>query len=1198
MKDIDYYEPRYLRKTNEKSIDFFFETKNNTRTLKESIFEFDKVILLGNPGIGKTKELEKLFDNLWDEKDTSGLIPFSINLKNFRKTNNFEDLIPYKNWAKDFPEIIFILDGLDEIAEIPDFLSAFETFITQNKLINIKYVLSCRTNIYDKYLVNIPNFETFFLDDLTPQQDESILKNKYGIELKTLNLDEKHLNYLKTPFFLKLFAEYYLEKNKTPQSDSEIWDLYVGKAIDHHITKQLKKVVLNKPKLINELKKVAFVNELMQKNYVTEDELFNTIGNDYLSFIENPFINELKGDFKKWNFEHRQIQEYFVAKTLQERTFEEIIKIIRIPNLEKTPPSLFNTISFLINLLDKKSELFTKLISWVETNQIELLFRADSDRITNELRIRLFQKYFQTECIDKTFWIDTNRTFSIKEIAKFSDCEVNYEYLLNIIKSNEHHFRVVISAIKLLRHFRIQEHNRIKLKPDLIGQLENPTVDLQIKSQIINFINALELCKNDNSYLAKIFNIFKTESNKELNNSLLALLVKYDDIDHYYEYIKEEFLRENDIIKRAVPDNVHRGNDRILESLIIRFKNYDYFFDIISYYFGEHYHIYSPDTFEEKILAKFLGYIKDNPEYIISFFDKINSKTKYFERRKLLLTIILKSNTQFQIVKYLLENNPFSQVSYFLAHIVQSDSLKLIAEKYKEGKINDSFEGFRNLVANTNSRKLAEEFNNMMLEAGFKFIADFMNEEELNKVYEKQKTKPQENFNILFDKEGLLAKIQDIFDEDNEEIIDKDKIIEIENNWYKIHGHWNTVDTSINLLRTLIYDYNRPLSFERVVELLGNDFNRFKKIKNSILRNDTNTDKFEITLEQKNKIIDWCKDSASKIQFDKVIILHNSNSFTTLFDFEILKTVLFFYDRFEFVLPQEFLLNCIQFVGMENSDNNDKWDKLFEKINDQELFNKKIVENIISKTLFSIVLSKHVDYAIKNNLQSAFQVIREYLKEGSIININDEIFEHYIELSRDYKLLEECCVNIHDSICWTSIKILIKRNRIQSFPLCIEKSIEYLAQSENTLFSSNALGVLFQLDQIEAINYFYKLIGQDVVNYLNGNEFNNYSVIENYEIIEKLFVAIYINNSDKFKFQNNVTLFNTYISNLSKAEDSYVKTQETLKKIKNSLSNENSDTGLFYINLLLDNSTNSYINSKSIPLSFKEALTKVEEIIN
>jgi hypothetical protein len=40
----------------------------------------------------------------------------------------------------------------DEIAEIQDFISAFEVFCLSNRILNIKYVISCRTNIYEKYL--------------------------------------------------------------------------------------------------------------------------------------------------------------------------------------------------------------------------------------------------------------------------------------------------------------------------------------------------------------------------------------------------------------------------------------------------------------------------------------------------------------------------------------------------------------------------------------------------------------------------------------------------------------------------------------------------------------------------------------------------------------------------------------------------------------------------------------------------------------------------------------------------------------------------------------------------------------------------------------------------------------------------------------------------------------------------------------
>ena len=352
MTQENYYEPRYISQSNNNSVNFFFGEKNNRKTLYESIFEFDKIVLLGNPGIGKTKELDNIFEVLWLEQETTGLIPFSINLKNFRPINEFEDLIKYEDW-KSLPNIIFILDGLDEISEIQDFISAFEIFVSKNNLFNIKYVISCRTNIYEKYLVNISNFKTFFLDHLMLDQAKSILNEKYKINLDLISIDDKHKNYLQTPFFLNLFAEYYLKNQKPPQSDSEMWEMYVEKTIEVHKKKNIKKKVISNPKLIKELKKVAFVNELMQKNFSTEAELDAILGENHIEFIENPFVIELNTEEKKWNFEHRQIQEYFVAKTLSEKNIQEIISIIKIPNtnLNAIHPSLFNTITFLINLL-------------------------------------------------------------------------------------------------------------------------------------------------------------------------------------------------------------------------------------------------------------------------------------------------------------------------------------------------------------------------------------------------------------------------------------------------------------------------------------------------------------------------------------------------------------------------------------------------------------------------------------------------------------------------------------------------------------------------------------------------------------------------------------------------------------------------------------------------------------------------------
>ena len=180
MKNEKYYEIRNVIKSDKKGLNFYSDEINNSKTLEDIVFENGKIVLLGNPGVGKSKELENLFNLLWNKIEENGIIPFSINLKNFRSVINFEDLLAYKDW-QNLPQIIFILDGLDEIAEIEDFLSAFEIFMNKHKLSNYKYVISCRTNIYEKYLVNISNFETFYLEDLSIEQSGSILKDRKSV---------------------------------------------------------------------------------------------------------------------------------------------------------------------------------------------------------------------------------------------------------------------------------------------------------------------------------------------------------------------------------------------------------------------------------------------------------------------------------------------------------------------------------------------------------------------------------------------------------------------------------------------------------------------------------------------------------------------------------------------------------------------------------------------------------------------------------------------------------------------------------------------------------------------------------------------------------------------------------------------------------------------------------------------------------
>jgi hypothetical protein len=245
--------------------------------------------------------------------------------------------------------------------------------------------------------------------------------------------------------------------------------------------------------------------------------------------------------------------------------------------------------------------------------------------------------------------------------------------------------------------------------------------------------------------------------------------------------------------------------------------------------------------------------------------------------------------------------------------------------------------------------------------------------------------------------------------------------------------------------------------------------------------------------------------------------------------------------------------------------------------------------------MFSFVMGRHISYALDHNLELAFTEIRAYFRNSSPGYNLDKKLEKYIQLTGDIALLKQCCEDVKSAKCWSAIKILLKLDKEVDF--CIARAKEYLdidLEESNKFYLWDALGVLFQQNRKEAIVYYYSLLNED---HMSRMYYSNYSAVD-YDTFEKIFFKTYKKDSDKSVFNDSGRFMSAYVNNLSKDEKSYTKTKEVLNSIKAKLNKEEHDSELFYINILIDNCETSYINSKSKPMKFTDALRKVEEIIN
>src|SRR5690606_3737361 len=104
------------------------------------------VVLLGNPGYGKTSELKELAVELWETRDLCMHIPKYERLRDFNSGMVIEDLLPdnYQNISS----LVVILDGIDEIYDIADFTNKLRRFSSEKRQYldegSIKFVVSCR----------------------------------------------------------------------------------------------------------------------------------------------------------------------------------------------------------------------------------------------------------------------------------------------------------------------------------------------------------------------------------------------------------------------------------------------------------------------------------------------------------------------------------------------------------------------------------------------------------------------------------------------------------------------------------------------------------------------------------------------------------------------------------------------------------------------------------------------------------------------------------------------------------------------------------------------------------------------------------------------------------------------------------------------------------------------------------------------
>lgn len=302
------------------------EDSNNLTTVSSAISDEDKLVILGNPGSGKTTilihELVQLCHEFID--GSLQLLPIFVALKDLWQDYSLSDALnkflvspELSEYVKNGNAILF-LDGLNELnGQIYD-----STLLQVKEIISdypaLHLVITLRKYGYSNQL-GIAQYEFHAFDDTNVQ--DYTYKRTGNIQLyRALKKNRRLYTLASTPLMLKMITDIWKNAGNLPTHLSSLY----SKFIDYQLSKSLNITKEENEKLLNILSLLAF--ELRHSGYISDstEHLREIVGffvegsdcerlSDELLKSGLLVINTIEGGYDFVSFIHETFQEYFCS---------------------------------------------------------------------------------------------------------------------------------------------------------------------------------------------------------------------------------------------------------------------------------------------------------------------------------------------------------------------------------------------------------------------------------------------------------------------------------------------------------------------------------------------------------------------------------------------------------------------------------------------------------------------------------------------------------------------------------------------------------------------------------------------------------------------------------------------------------------------------------------------------------------------
>ena len=1197
------YTPYYIDRTfrkNPQQEQYYWNASDDTVEFNKLISDCTHgIVVLGNPGAGKTTELKNIAQALWDSRNENNIIPFYYQLKNCTSAATIPDILP-KEYIH-IPYLLAIFDGLDEVDNIADFGNKLRSFIKTKKTNNIlKFIISCRTSIYNKIVKDLDGFTTAYLNPVSEGHAIKFLADKFQIDFTNKHKSFDYWRYrdlLGNPFYLELIGRNYYKRGELEISRARLISQYIDNRLEEDEKDKFRNEIYSSGQHLELAKKLAFALEMMQLSSI-EDSKARPIVGDTTVLSKNPFIEQTID--QKWSFELKNVQEYLVAEMLSKMEFKELLLLIKIDDgINKIHPSWHNVVTLLLNIEFEQKETYKQLVDWLIVNDIEMIFQADPELVSDEIRSTAFQNHFQTHCIEKTLWIDNEQT-----VGRFGDTQSNIKYLLQTALNKNTNLRTRLSAIVLLEHMSIMnEGDSIKVEALMLQVMDEFKINekeyLQIMAKTLGLIKktAPEIKKR---LLPKVTTFTLVYDYRELVQVALGFIAASNFQEHQ-EFVLETLkksLKEKQWSHKSQYGSLVSTKEQIFK-IFGQIRDADTLISLLKFFSKR----LSNHNLREKYIEQFMKHCatvlpfadrKTKEQLVEIIFDVVTTNKMYHIEERLLASLAKSCSVDEELFIRLLafEDEKNSNI-YFLEHILKEEWYGHIIDCYTIGTLKETFFiQLRNCISYSSAEKAIRFQSYVENNSVFQF-SDRIENSTMLEQREFNRNQSQREFDVKFNTELLKTHLENIFRYcDITELVYED----VDRFWDKYYKDFElkkaVSEYAIHFLQNQFNEHIKKIKIEEIEQIIiDNKLSRLEDIYQALPEEDASSP--IIKDFQKDLLRKWLSDKRPLVEdyLDNPRELDKNEP-------EARTLVLFlnFFRYFKFTgFEESFLLKL--FVNYINFDF-----QFLEELVDHEKITNKVLAGLNTNTDFQTRISLLSYLKAKNKIFDPDQLdisgdildcIRKknYCYARELIELfytDDSIFlkmatNLYLEKDEDHYLLPfilNCLIKLGEhkfvkTFISDNFEFLISKKLLEE-----PKAIEYLVKS-NGEYAFKRLDSIIRNITVNAGDTYYN---------------SEYSNFENAESIDDLIeIATYC-----LSLQNYDDIFNGWFKPMRMVTDALVSIckkndlatcDEIQKKIAviNPI-NDKKQNNRFYYESLMNDVKDVVYTHKSIPFSIKETI--------